>query len=136
MNYHLTILTLLVRVGLLRLKLTSFMLIDSWRKMGLNESYSIVRSQILLMDPLPTVNKAYALLLQEERQRSVHQVPPPNIEQSAMAASHSSQSSKRGQKPFYHCDYCGMDGHSESRCYRKKKGIPPKIKHFFPKHKD
>ncbi|KAL5723566.1 hypothetical protein ACHQM5_006950 [Ranunculus cassubicifolius] len=39
--------------------------------MGLNESYNSIRGQILLMEPLPTVNKAYALLLQEEKQRSV-----------------------------------------------------------------
>ena len=34
----------------------------------LNDSYSTVRSQILAMDPLPTVNKAYSLILQEEMQ--------------------------------------------------------------------
>lgn len=39
---------------------------------GLNESYALVRSNILLMDPLPTVNKAQALLLQDERQRSLY----------------------------------------------------------------
>lgn len=38
---------------------------------GLNEAYAPVRSNILLMDPLPTVNKAQALLLQDERQRSL-----------------------------------------------------------------
>ncbi|GAV62904.1 LOW QUALITY PROTEIN: UBN2_3 domain-containing protein, partial [Cephalotus follicularis] len=36
--------------------------------MGLNDSYTAIRSQILLMNPLPTVNKAYSLVLQEERQ--------------------------------------------------------------------
>ncbi|KAK3005231.1 hypothetical protein RJ639_016992 [Escallonia herrerae] len=35
---------------------------------GLNESYASVRSQILLMDPLPSMAKAYFLILQEERQ--------------------------------------------------------------------
>uniref|UniRef100_A0A803PXV5 Retrotransposon Copia-like N-terminal domain-containing protein n=1 Tax=Cannabis sativa TaxID=3483 RepID=A0A803PXV5_CANSA len=33
----------------------------------LNDSYSNVRSQILMRDPLPSVNKAYALMIQEER---------------------------------------------------------------------
>lgn len=31
--------------------------------MELNNSYSVIRSQILDMDPLPTVNKAYTMLL-------------------------------------------------------------------------
>ncbi|GAV78005.1 UBN2_3 domain-containing protein, partial [Cephalotus follicularis] len=38
---------------------------------GKNDSYASVCSQLLLMDPLLSVNKAYSLLLQEERQRSL-----------------------------------------------------------------
>ncbi|KAM6569812.1 hypothetical protein CsatB_017797 [Cannabis sativa] len=34
---------------------------------GLNDSYNLVRSQILMRDPLPSVNKAYAAVIQEER---------------------------------------------------------------------
>ncbi|XP_031256011.1 uncharacterized protein LOC116114004 [Pistacia vera] len=37
--------------------------------MGLNESYSMVRSQILLMNPLPSVKKAYSVVNQDESQR-------------------------------------------------------------------
>ena len=33
--------------------------------MGLNDSFSQVRTQALLMDPLPSLNKVYALLIQE-----------------------------------------------------------------------
>ena len=35
--------------------------------MGLNESYSQIKGQILLMKPLPTINKVFSLLIQEER---------------------------------------------------------------------
>jgi hypothetical protein len=35
---------------------------------GLNEQYSPVRSQIMLMDPLPNIGKLYSLLAQQERQ--------------------------------------------------------------------
>ena len=38
---------------------------------GLNDSYLAIRSQILLNEPLPKVNKIYSLLLQEERQRLI-----------------------------------------------------------------
>ncbi|KAL0451845.1 UNVERIFIED_CONTAM: hypothetical protein Slati_1162600 [Sesamum latifolium] len=36
---------------------------------GLNESYEHIRSQILVLDPLPNVNKAYSMILRVERQR-------------------------------------------------------------------
>ena len=39
--------------------------------MGVNDSFSQVRTQILLMDPLPSVNKAHSLFIQEEMQRSI-----------------------------------------------------------------
>ncbi|XP_028093464.1 uncharacterized protein LOC114293571 [Camellia sinensis] len=38
---------------------------------GLNESYVAIRGQILLMDPFPTINRAYSLVLQHERQCDV-----------------------------------------------------------------
>ncbi|KAL6323616.1 hypothetical protein AAG906_039210 [Vitis piasezkii] len=37
--------------------------------MGLNESYSAIRGQILLMNPLPSVRQAYSSVCQEEKQR-------------------------------------------------------------------
>ncbi|KAH0722962.1 hypothetical protein KY289_006006 [Solanum tuberosum] len=39
--------------------------------MGLNESYSPPRSQILMMSHIPSLNKAYALLIDQESQRSL-----------------------------------------------------------------
>jgi hypothetical protein len=37
--------------------------------MGLNETYSAIRGQILLMNPLPSVRQAYSSVSQEEKQR-------------------------------------------------------------------
>ena len=39
--------------------------------MGLSDQFSQVRAQILLMDPLPQINKVFSLVIQEERQRSI-----------------------------------------------------------------
>ncbi|KAL5573787.1 hypothetical protein UlMin_023384 [Ulmus minor] len=39
--------------------------------MGLNESFSQVRAQILMLDPLPSINKVFSLIVQDERQRSL-----------------------------------------------------------------
>ena len=44
--------------------------------MELNDSYGPTRNQILLMDPLPSVNRAYAIILQEERQRNISHTTP------------------------------------------------------------
>ena len=45
--------------------------------MGLNDFYSDIRGQILLINPLPTVRQAYSCVSQEEKQRllsSIHAV--------------------------------------------------------------
>ncbi|KAL0382925.1 UNVERIFIED_CONTAM: hypothetical protein Scaly_0579800 [Sesamum calycinum] len=40
--------------------------------MGLNESFDDARSQILVMEPLPQVDKVYSMVKRVERQRKVH----------------------------------------------------------------
>ncbi|GAV70145.1 LOW QUALITY PROTEIN: UBN2_3 domain-containing protein, partial [Cephalotus follicularis] len=39
--------------------------------MGLHDSYSSIRSQILLMSPLPSVGQAYSIICQEESHRGI-----------------------------------------------------------------
>jgi len=39
--------------------------------MGLNNSYTAIRGNILMMSPFPSMSQAYSLLIQEERQRQV-----------------------------------------------------------------
>ena len=36
--------------------------------MGLNDQFAQVRAQILLMEPIPSINKVFSLVIQEERQ--------------------------------------------------------------------
>ena len=61
---------------------------DNWHTikflMGLNESYALVQGHILLLEPLPSVNKAYALVLKEEPQRNITTLP--TVEGIALAA--------------------------------------------------
>jgi hypothetical protein len=33
---------------------------------GLNDTFSVVKTQVLLMDPLPSINKVYSMVVQEE----------------------------------------------------------------------
>ncbi|XP_049394563.1 uncharacterized protein LOC125858812 [Solanum stenotomum] len=48
--------------SLLRQKLLKFL-------MGLNDNYSQARSHILMMNPTPSVNQCYAMIIQDESQR-------------------------------------------------------------------
>ncbi|XP_070009657.1 uncharacterized protein [Nicotiana sylvestris] len=43
--------------------------------MGLNEAYGQARRNILIMNPLPNINHAYSLVLQDENQREVYNNP-------------------------------------------------------------
>ncbi|XP_065626531.1 uncharacterized protein LOC112007227 isoform X2 [Quercus suber] len=84
--------------------------------MGLNDSYAQVRAQILLMDPLPPINKVYSFLIQEERRCSVGNNSSPHVESSTPVTKVSSSSgnknnnSKGKEKPT--CNHCGMNGHT------------------------
>lgn len=50
---------------------------------GLNESFSNVRAQIILQDPLPSLNKVFALVTREERQQEIR---PAKIENAIFLA--------------------------------------------------
>ncbi|XP_070026276.1 uncharacterized protein LOC142182161 [Nicotiana tabacum] len=39
--------------------------------MGLNESYANARSNLLMMSPIPSINRAYSLLVTDERQMEI-----------------------------------------------------------------
>jgi hypothetical protein len=45
--------------------------------MGLNETFTQVRGQILLMDPMPNIDRVFSLIRQEEWQRSIGQLSVP-----------------------------------------------------------
>nr|XP_023874308.1 uncharacterized protein LOC111986850 [Quercus suber] len=99
--------------------------------MGLNDSFSHIRGQILLMDPIPSVHKVYSLLIQDEKQRSIRQGSSngPFVESTALAAKaiiHSSKTFKKGkERPI--CSHCGLLGHTVEKCY-KIHGYPPGYK--------
>lgn len=39
--------------------------------MGLTNAFENVRGQMLMMDPLPSINKVFSLVIQEEKQKRV-----------------------------------------------------------------
>ncbi|XP_075492410.1 uncharacterized protein LOC142530459 [Primulina tabacum] len=81
--------------------------------MGLNETYISIRSQILMMSPLPSVGQAFSIISQEESHRSLSTAEPPS------AAFFSAQSKQSYQKKdVLTCDYCNWNGHTREFCYK------------------
>ena len=64
--------------------------------MWLNDSYDNVRSQVLLLDSLPSVNKVYSMDLRVEIQREVNVIFTENVENTTMFAK-SSQNKATGR---------------------------------------
>ena len=91
--------------------------------MGVNDVFSQVRTQILLMDPLPSINKAHSLFIQEEMQRSA--TNHVRVESTVLAAKSSSTNQKGKERPL--CTHCGKLGHTVEKCY-KLHGFPPGYK--------
>ncbi|KAL2240967.1 uncharacterized protein LOC105178432 [Sesamum indicum] len=101
--------------------------------MGLNDSYDTIRSQILVLEPLPLVNKAYSMVLRVERQRMVNSEYSDAGEASAMKAYEYKHNSslknfaRNGKGPLdkrrLFCEHCNRNGHSKESCF-KHHGFP------------
>ena len=91
--------------------------------MGVNNLFSQVRTQILLMDPLPSVNKAHSLFIQEKMQRSV--TNSVRVESTVLATKSLGNNPKGKERPL--CTQCGKLGHTMEKCY-KLHGFPPGYK--------
>ena len=64
---------------------------------GPHDSYSAVKSQLLLQTPLPSMGRVFSLLLQEESQRSLTNAVGISIDSQAMiAAQYNNQNSRSG----------------------------------------
>lgn len=115
--------------------------------MGLHESYAQIRGQVLLMDPIPSINQVFALVSQEENQRKISIMNDPSGTTESMAF-YAQEDTKRithtdARKTLTHqygrpqkkerplCSYCGYSRHDVNKCY-KLCGYPPGYK---PKQK-
>lgn len=73
---------------------------------GLNEEYSAIRSHILMMSPLPSVDVACGMIQQEESQQEVLGGHKEDQEGFAMY----------GKKVDGKCNNCGKMGHKQDKC--------------------
>nr|XP_025888367.1 putative uncharacterized protein DDB_G0286751 [Solanum lycopersicum] len=68
--------------------------------MGLNEMYTVVRGNILMMSTLPTMAQAFAILSQEERQREMKPSNHMALESTSLNASMLSQSNSTNSSSY------------------------------------
>ncbi|KAL2232981.1 UNVERIFIED_CONTAM: hypothetical protein Sindi_1478100 [Sesamum indicum] len=92
--------------------------------MGLNEAYDNVRSQILVMDPKPDINKAYSMVLNVEKQREVNFGQPqaaPNMVMQAFKKQDNPRNFLKRKNPVDKkslvCKHCGKTGHQKEGCF-------------------
>lgn len=104
--------------------------------MELNDSYMVVRGNVLMMSPLPTVTQAYCLLIQEEKQREMVN----NVQFLSDSASFNvvggkppykgknfSDPKSKYERGSIFCDFCKRQGHSIGKCFKKHE-FPPNNK--------
>ncbi|XP_020870726.1 uncharacterized protein LOC110225407 [Arabidopsis lyrata subsp. lyrata] len=102
---------------------------------GLNDSYSVIRSQIIMKKHIPELSEIYNLLDQDHSQRNL--TPVQNDVAFNVAASESTSASvnatyNHSKGPKVICSHCGYTGHTVDKCY-KIHGYPLGFKH---KHKN
>ncbi|XP_070031741.1 uncharacterized protein [Nicotiana tomentosiformis] len=107
--------------------------------MGLNDSYSQARSQILMRSPIPTVNQAYALIVSDGGQKFVVATsgilgsnPTSQMENYEVAMYSKVEGNQNQNQRFrrnynLYCEFCKMKGHSKENCY-KIVGYPADLK--------
>ena len=123
-------------------KITTFQHQDSLMQFlnGLNDSYSQVITQILMMEPSPSIDKAFSLVIQEERQRCLGLTAVPFVESTDLAVknqgfnqgnlfqgNNSKNFKGNNGKGRPMCSHCGRLGHIMEKCY-KQVGFPPGYK--------
>ncbi|XP_057958660.1 uncharacterized protein LOC131151433 [Malania oleifera] len=99
---------------------------------GLHDSYSMMRSQLLLQSPLPSMSKVFSLLLQEENQRSLSNAVGFSMDSYAMIAAQTQKSvitngthfTKSKARGNIICSHCGYTGHLADKCFHLI-GFPP-----------
>ncbi|KAL0395631.1 UNVERIFIED_CONTAM: Retrovirus-related Pol polyprotein from transposon RE2 [Sesamum calycinum] len=84
--------------------------------MGLGEIFH-VRNQLLVMDPIPSVNRAYSMVQSVEKQRQVHMEMTTSEENIAMQVRAGVRKEKRRDS--------GAQGRNFTACVEDKRGQPP-----------
>ncbi|KAL0437456.1 UNVERIFIED_CONTAM: Copia protein [Sesamum radiatum] len=112
--------------------------------MGLHDSFSNKRSQVLMLDPLPDIEKTFSMVYAVEKQRAVHTDLEATFGHMAyqMAVNDDRKSvdkSVQWKKPFVDkrsltCTHCHKRGHARETCFQVH-GVPDWYKTLRDKKK-
>ena len=96
--------------------------------MGLNKTFAQVRGQLLLMDPLPPINKVFSLISQEERQWRIGSQSTPGTDLAFAIKSDSlnkfaaptdnNGNNKGPKKGRPYCTHCNYHDYTIDKCYK------------------
>ncbi|KAH0634641.1 hypothetical protein KY290_038107 [Solanum tuberosum] len=99
--------------------------------MGLNEVYTVIRGNILMMNPLPSLAQTFSLLVQDEKQREIKPNAQVFMESAALNAGNSGKKVMESvafnangsagastSRTRIICDYCKRPGHIRDKCYK------------------
>ncbi|XP_070056749.1 uncharacterized protein [Nicotiana tomentosiformis] len=101
---------------------------------GLNKTYSTIKSNILMMSLVPSVEKAYSILIRDEKQREINSGSQPFSSDSTSFIANSNSNSSPNQpntiknftqrlnfeprRSTLSCKYCKKPGHIVDKCYK------------------
>ncbi|KAL2899670.1 Dihydroorotase [Bienertia sinuspersici] len=92
-----------------------------------DDQYGALRTQILSMEPFPSLNKAFALVTQEARHKTIVRSRDDKAEIVSFAVNSPTPAPRSTNtippSPIT-CTYCGRTGHDYEVCYRRV-GFPP-----------
>lgn len=95
---------------------------------GLNETYQPISSQILIMNPLPSISETYSMVLQQERKPEIipdsTALAAPNFTQGRGNSSQGRGRGRNNNRTPMLCTHCNWSNHTIDTCYFKH-GFPP-----------
>ncbi|XP_073022668.1 uncharacterized protein [Primulina eburnea] len=107
------------------------------------KDFQPIRAQVLMMDSIPVISKIFSLVVQEERQRSIHSDvfcssldhsshSCPNPSTAFVKGSSYGKGDKGRKIDLPTCSHCHYPGHTADKCYQLH-GYPPTHPKYKPK---
>ena len=87
--------------------------------MGLDDAtYGTVRSNLLACDPLPSLNRTYSIVVQEERVRTITRTKEERVEVVGLAAQVKGRGRGDARNKSQFCTHCNKQGHDAGSCFQ------------------